>query len=170
MAEFEHENRAEEDRCLHAVRDIIKQRRDNRKEVGTIIIEPITSYKNQMATPYFYKRLREIATENKIPFIVDETRTGVGSSGKMWAHEYWILRDAPDIVTFGGKAGVSGFYSTLEYRLGDELITLDQNVDMTKLVNFGLTWKTIQKKNLLSYVLDTSSFLKIELERVHKEK
>jgi hypothetical protein len=41
---------------------------------------------------------------------------------------------------------------------------------MVKLVNFGVTWKYIQKKNLLSYVMDTSTFLKIELARVQKEK
>jgi 4-aminobutyrate aminotransferase-like enzyme len=41
---------------------------------------------------------------------------------------------------------------------------------MVKLLNFGVTWKYIQKKNLLSYVMDTSTFLKIELERVGREK
>lgn len=170
MADFEHENRAEEDRCLQAIRDIIKQRRDARKEVGAIIIEPITAYNNNMATPYFYKRLRQIAAENNIPFVVDETRTGVGATGKMWGHEHWNLGQAPDIVTFGGKAGISGFYSNFKYRPSSELVHLDQNVDMVKLLNFGITWKHIQKKNLLSYVMDTSTFLKIELERVHREK
>jgi hypothetical protein len=41
---------------------------------------------------------------------------------------------------------------------------------MVKLVNFGLAWKYMQKKNLLNYVVDTSTFLKIELARVAKEK
>lgn len=40
---------------------------------------------------------------------------------------------------------------------------------MVKLLNFGVTWKYIQKKNLLTYVMDTSTFLKIELNRVQKE-
>lgn len=40
---------------------------------------------------------------------------------------------------------------------------------MVKLLNFGVTWKYIQKKNLLSYVGDTSTFLKIELGRIEKE-
>lgn len=47
---------------------------------------------------------------------------------------------------------------------------MDQNVDMVKLLNFGVTWKYIQQKNLLSYVMDTSTFLKIELARVEKER
>lgn len=109
MAEFEHENRAEEDRCLNETRQIIR----NGGNVGALIIEPITGFENQMATPYFYRKLRQIALEEKIPFIVDETKTGLGITGKMWAHEHWNLSTPADIVTFGGATGISGFYSTL---------------------------------------------------------
>lgn len=172
MADFAFENKAEEDRCLEEIRKIIVQRRDIKGDVAAIIIEPITAFGNQMATPYFYKRLREIASDNKIVFVVDETKTGVGATGKMWGHEHWNLSTPVDIVTFGGKAGISGFYSTVDLRLdqigdGDfEGFTFEQQVDMVKLLNYGLTWKYIQKKNLLSYVMDTSTFLKIELLRV----
>lgn len=47
----------------------------------------------QMATPYFYREVRKICKAEGIPFIVDETRTGIGASGKNWAHEYWYLHD-----------------------------------------------------------------------------
>ena len=46
LVEHEHENRAEEDRCLDAVRNIIKSGRDQKKDVGAIIIEPITAFEN----------------------------------------------------------------------------------------------------------------------------
>ena len=76
-----------------------------------------------MATPYFYKQLRRITAKEGISLIVDETKTGVGASGKNWAHEYWYLHDdeAPDFVTFGGakSSGLCGFYSTLANRLSD---------------------------------------------------
>lgn len=78
-----------------------------------------------MATPYFYKRVRAIAEDYQIPFIVDETKTGVGSTGKMWGHEHWNLSNPPDIVTFGGRAGISGFYSTLAFRLNDLGVSFD---------------------------------------------
>jgi 4-aminobutyrate aminotransferase/(S)-3-amino-2-methylpropionate transaminase len=140
--------------------------------VAAIIIEPITAFENQMATPYFYKRLRTIASDYKIPFVVDETKTGAGSTGKMWAHEHWYLSEPADLVTFGGRAGISGFYSSIEYRLSDDHdgVSFDQSVDMVKLVNFGLTWKFVQKKNILNYVQDMSTFLKIEIGRVGHEK
>ena len=38
------------------------------------------------------------------------------------------------------------------------------------MINYGLIWKAIQKKDLLNYVQDTSTFLKIELSRVGRDK
>ena len=70
----------------------------------------------------------------------------------MWAHEHWNLSVPADILTFGGRSGISGYFSNVDYRLNDLGYTFEQNVDMVKLINFGLTWKYIQKKNILSYV------------------
>ena len=73
------------------------------------------------------------------------------------------------MVTFGGKAGISGFYSTYDYRLNPHCASFEQNVDMANVINFGLTWKTAQSRNLFELVNDTSSFLKIELANIEKE-
>jgi 4-aminobutyrate aminotransferase/(S)-3-amino-2-methylpropionate transaminase len=55
MATYEHQNRAEEDRCLQAARDLIKQRRDGKQDIGAIIIEPISAFENHIATPYYFR-------------------------------------------------------------------------------------------------------------------
>ena len=102
--------------------------------------------------------------------MVDETKTGVGATGKMWAHEHWNLSDNADIVTFGGKAGISGFYSTLDYNLNSLNLELNQSTDFVKVINFGVVWQTIAKKDLLNLVGDTGSFLKIELNRASHER
>lgn len=86
MADFDHENRKEEDRCLNEFKSIIKGRRNDSSRVGAIIIEPITSFGYHQATPYFYKQISAIANEERIPLIIDENQTGVGISGKIWAH------------------------------------------------------------------------------------
>ena len=171
LAHFEHENKAEEDRCISVIKKIISSKRSEGQAVGAMIIEPISSINNQMATPYFYKTLRNLAKVEGIPFVVDETKTGMGASGKNWAHEYWYLQDgkSPDFMTFGGKSGISGFYSTIDGRLNEEATSFQQNVDMVKLLNYGTIWKVIEGKDLLHLQKDTSSFLKIELERVGKE-
>lgn len=103
-----------------------------------MIIEPVTSNGNHMATPYYYKRLRAMAAKHEIPFVVNETKTGLGSSGKMWAHEHWYLSQSPDIVTFGGKTGLSGFYAN--YDMGVSEMPVTQEIDMVKMVNYGIIW------------------------------
>ena len=67
----------------------------------------------------------------------------MGSTGKFWAHEYWNLSESPDIVTFGGKAGISGFYSTIDFKLSNLGVSFEQNVEMVKLLNYGIVWHTI---------------------------
>ena len=95
----------------------------------------------------------------------------MGASGKNWAHDYWYLHDedVPDFVTFGGKSGLSGFYSTLNHRLNDEATSFSQSVNMAKVLHYGQTWKIIENEGLLDYTKDTSSFLKIELDRINRE-
>lgn len=124
---------------------------------------------NAQATPRFYKGVRNLAKEHGIPFIVDETKTGVGATGKMWAHEHWYLNTPADLVTFGGRAGISGYYSTVEYRTSTHCTSYEQEVDLQKLLAFGVSWKTIQAKNLLDLVQDSSSFLKIELGNIERD-
>ena len=168
LADCERENRAEEDRCLEGFRNLIASQRAAGQHVAAIIVEPISSFGNQLAPPYFFKQLRRITASEGISMIVDETKTGMGASGNSWAHEYWYLQeeDTPDFLTFGGKAGLGGFYSTLEHRLNDEAVSFSQTPDMEKLITYGRTWEVIEKDSLLDLNKDTSSFLKIELERV----
>lgn len=166
-------NSEEEQRCVDAFEQMVNDARAQDKDVGAVIVEPITQYQTKSATPAFYKKIRAICAREGIPFIVDETRTGFGQSAKMWAHEYWYLNEndggCADMVTFGGKAGISGFYSTVDYRLNPHCASYDQDVDMVKLLNFGTAWKEMQYRNTLQYVHDTSSFLKIELNNIQRD-
>ena len=101
---------------------MVQSQRDACKQVGAIIVEPISSIANQMATPSFFKDLRVMAKNEGIPFIVDETKTGLGSTGKYWGHEHWhcLGEKTPDYVSFGGKSGITGFYATESHKLNDE--------------------------------------------------
>lgn len=126
-ADFEQQNIAEEDRCIQEFERIITSNGDW-GSAGAVIVEPISTLGNHIATPRFFRRIRQIARNNGVPFIVDESKTGVGASGKNWAHDYWYLHDdeVPDFVTFGGKSGLSGFYSTLDHRLNSEATSFQQ--------------------------------------------
>jgi len=166
LSNFEHENRAEEDRCLDGFRAIIKAQRAEGGDVAALMVEPMSTFGNQMATPYFFKQLRKITRDEGINMIVDETNTGMGASGKNWAHEYWYLQDSPDFMIFGGKSGCGGFYSNIAHRLNDLDTSYTQVIDMVRVLRYGQMWNIIEKQNLLHLQKDTSSFLKIELNRV----
>jgi 4-aminobutyrate aminotransferase/(S)-3-amino-2-methylpropionate transaminase len=58
--------------------------------------------------------LRRVATEHDVAFIVDEVQTGVGATGKYWAHQHWDVQ--PDMMTFAKKMQASGIYTTDKYK------------------------------------------------------
>ncbi|CAM1506190.1 Fc.00g058310.m01.CDS01 [Cosmosporella sp. VM-42] len=102
------ENEAEEDRCLQEVERVIS---NFHNPVVAAVIEPIQSEGgDNHASPTFFRRLREITKRNHVLLIVDEVQTGVGATGKFWAHEHWGLESPPDMVTFSKKVQAAGFY------------------------------------------------------------
>lgn len=101
-------NKKEEQRCLAEVEDIIKTWRC---PIAAVVIEPIQSEGgDNHASPVFFQGLRDITKRHGVLFIVDEVQTGVGATGKFWAHEHWGLDSPPDMVTFSKKAQTAGYY------------------------------------------------------------
>ncbi|KAH0523632.1 hypothetical protein TsFJ059_008608 [Trichoderma semiorbis] len=78
---------------------------------AAVIVEPIQSEGgDNHATPNFFRGLRALTRKHNVLLIVDEVQTGVGATGKFWAHDHWNLQDPPDMVTFSKKAQTAGFY------------------------------------------------------------
>ncbi|KAI0603167.1 aminotransferase class-III-domain-containing protein [Biscogniauxia sp. FL1348] len=76
-----------------------------------VIVEPIQSEGgDNHASPAFFRGLRAITKKHGVLLIVDEVQTGVGATGKFWAHEHWDLPEPPDMVTFSKKAQTAGYY------------------------------------------------------------
>jgi 4-aminobutyrate aminotransferase/(S)-3-amino-2-methylpropionate transaminase len=102
------ENAREEQRCLDEVDQIISTFHN---PPAAIIVEPIQSEGgDNHASPAFFKGLRAITRKHDILMIVDEVQTGVGATGKFWAHDHWDMQDPPDMVTFSKKAQAAGYY------------------------------------------------------------
>ncbi|KAG5665178.1 hypothetical protein KAF25_009303 [Fusarium avenaceum] len=76
-----------------------------------VVVEPVQSEGgDNHASPDFFRKLRTLTKKHNILLIVDEVQTGIGATGKFWAHEHWNLETPPDIVTFSKKAQAAGFY------------------------------------------------------------
>ena len=90
--------------ALGQIRDAIMRNKD---DIAAIVIEPIQGEggDNHFRQEFFIE-LRRIADENDIMLIFDEVQTGIGLTGKMWVHEYFVR---PDMITFGKKTQVCGF-------------------------------------------------------------
>lgn len=136
---------------------------------GAVVVEPITHGKRLIATPRFFKKIREICLESNVQFIVDETQTGTGVTGRMWGHEHWNLDVNPCGVIFGRSSHINGFMLSGDYISLGSSVTCNQYIDPVSMINFHNIWKTMQKKKLLELVDDTGSFLKIELKRASSE-
>jgi L-lysine 6-transaminase len=102
--EVERDTAAAEQRALDEVRKAFE---DNPDDIAAIIIEPIQAEGgDNHFRPAFLQALERIADENECFFIVDEVQTGIGLTGRMWAHEHFGL--TPDALAFGKKMQVCG--------------------------------------------------------------
>ncbi|KAK0673961.1 putative 4-aminobutyrate aminotransferase [Cercophora samala] len=102
------ENAAAEKAALEEVEHLIK---NYHVPPCAVVVEPIQSEGgDNHASPAFFRGLREITKKNNVLLIVDEVQTGVGATGKFWAHEHWDLPSPPDMVTFSKKAQTAGYY------------------------------------------------------------
>jgi len=89
-----------------AINEIYETIKHNEDDIAVIVVEPVQAEGgDNFFRKEFFEKLREIANENDILLMFDEVQTGIGLTGKMWAHEHYVK---PDIVSFGKKAQVCG--------------------------------------------------------------
>ena len=50
-------------------------------------------------------------------FMLDEVQTGVAITGKLWCHEHFDLPAAPDLVSFGKKMQMGGFFASKDFAI-----------------------------------------------------
>lgn len=164
ITENEYINYLEDVRCLSETEKIIKEN----KCIAGMIIEPIQAEGgDRYASNFFFRELQNIAHLNNITFIVDEVQTGGGSTGKLWAHDYWnnskissynILK--PDIVTFSKKLQVAGYFCKKEYRSDSPYQLFNTWMgDPFKIILSNKIYEIIEEENLLKKSLDVGSYM-----------
>lgn len=103
-----------------AINEIKQAIADNKDDIACMILEPIQGEGgDNHFRKEFFEQLRTICDENEILFILDEVQTGIGMTGKWWAHQHYIK---PDIISFGKKTQVCGIL------VGERVDEIDENV------------------------------------------
>ena len=154
---------------------------DNPHDVAAIILEPIQGEggDNHFRTE-FMEYLRKVSDENDIILIYDEVQSGIGVTGKMWAHEHYGEHARPDIISFGKKTQVCGIFASkrideVEKNVFHESSRLNSTWggNLVDMVRFTLYLEVIEKENLVNnaakmgdYLLDELSSLANDYENV----
>ena len=136
----------------------------------------------------FMQELRSIADENDIMLIYDEVQTGIGVTGKMWAHQHLASHACsdcccgadssakPDIISFGKKTQVCGIavgkrVEEVEQHVFEESSRLNSTwggnlVDMVRLTIY---LELIEKEGLVEKANNTGSYLLNSLYQLQQE-
>ncbi len=82
--------------------DLEKIERDD--EISAVFFEPVQGEGGiNIPDRDYVKELRQITENNGIILVADEIQSGLGRTGKMWAHEHFGIK--PDIITIGKGIG-----------------------------------------------------------------
>ncbi len=147
---------------------------NNPDDIAALIIEPIQCEGgDNHFRKEFFAELRTICDESDILLVFDEVQTGVGITGRMWAHEYFVK---PDLMSFGKKTQVCGFMCSK--RIDDVLenvfhkpsrINSTFGGNLVDMVRFQRILEIIHEEKLVENAYDVGLHLLGKLEELQKE-
>ncbi|NIT59769.1 MAG: L-lysine 6-transaminase [Aliifodinibius sp.] len=133
-------------------------------EIACIILEPIQGEGgDRHFRKEFHQALRNLADKHEALLIYDEVQTGVGLTGKFWAHEHYVK---PDILAFGKKAQVCGILASK--RIDDietncfhvsSRINSTWGGNLVDMVRFGRILQVIEEENLVDNAATVGTYL-----------
>jgi L-lysine 6-transaminase len=148
----------------------------NPDQVACIIIEPIQAEGgDNHFRDEFFVGLRKICDDHEILLIFDEVQTGMGLTGKMWAHEHFTAR--PDIISFGKKAQVCGVLANKEKfdKISNNVFREGSRINSTfggnfvDVLRFQLIMEVIEKENLVENARIVGEYLLAGLQHLEMQ-
>lgn len=148
----------------------------NPNRVACIIIEPIQAEGgDHHFRDEFFQGLRKICDESEVLLIFDEVQTGIGMTGKMWAHEHFSVQ--PDVISFGKKTQVCGILANKEKfdEIPDNVFRESSRINSTFGGNFidmmrlKLILEVIEQENLVQHAEEMGAYLLEGLQRLEQQ-
>lgn len=152
----------QENAVIESIKEIVE---NNTDDIAALILEPIQGEGgDNHFRDEFMVQLKNICDNNDIILIFDEVQTGIGLTGKMWAHEHFSVK--PDIISFGKKTQVCGMLA------GDKIYNLEDNVfkessrinstfggNLIDMYRFKLILEIIDNESLLDNTIKMGNYL-----------
>ena len=158
--------------AINQIKDAISENPD---DLAALIIEPIQGEggDNHFRDDFFVA-LRQLCDENEMLFIMDEVQTGVGITGKWWAHQHNSVQ--PDIIAFGKKTQVCGILvgpriEEVENHVFAESSRINSTFggNLTDMVRFQMVLEIIEEENLLGNSKTLGRHLRNQLQNLSEE-
>jgi L-lysine 6-transaminase len=169
--EYIQETEAKEELALAQAERYFEQYKD---EIACIILEPIQGEGgDNHFRKEFHQGLRDLADKHEALLIYDEVQTGVGLTGKFWAHEHYVK---PDILAFGKKAQVCGILASRRVdEVEDNVFEVSSRINSTwggnlvDMVRFGRILSIIDNENLVENAAETGAYLQQKLHELSEK-
>lgn len=137
-----------------------------------VMLEPVQGEGGVIpANPEFLQALRQFTKDNNLLLIVDEVQTGMGRTGKLFAHQWAGI--APDIMTLakgiGGGVPLAALLATESvsvFEAGDQGGTFNGN-PLCSAVGVAIT-KNLLKPGFLEHVQEMGNYLSEQLKALSK--
>ena len=148
---------------------------NNKDDAAALIIEPIQGEGgDNHFRDEFFVALRQLCDENEMLFIMDEVQTGIGITGKWWAHQHFSVK--PDIISFGKKTQVCGLLAgprveEVENNVFSESSRINSTFggNLADMVRFHIILEIMEKENLPENAKNMGDFLLGELGNLAEE-
>ena len=165
------EVKEEEEMALKQARMYFEQYKD---DIACILIEAIQGEGgDRHFRKEFHEALRDLADEQEALLIYDEVQTGIGMTGKFWAHEYFVK---PDIIAFGKKAQVCGILAGPRIdEVEDNVFKVSSRINSTwggnlvDMVRFERILTVIEEEKLVQNAAEMGYYLLEQLEGLADE-
>ncbi|RMZ49129.1 L-lysine 6-transaminase [Candidatus Marinimicrobia bacterium PRS2] len=148
---------------------------NNQDDIAALIIEPIQGEggDNHFRDDFFVA-LRQLCDENEMLFILDEVQTGIGITGKWWAHQHFSVK--PDIISFGKKTQVCGLLAGRRVEeVKNHVFSESSRINSTfggnlvDMVRFQIILEIIEQEKLLENAKTMGEFLLGEMRNLAEE-
>lgn len=143
-----------------ALRDLERVLDGHAGKVAVVLVEPIQSEGgDRHASPAFFRAVQALSNDAGAAFMLDEVQTGVAITGKLWCHEHFDLPRAPDLVSFGKKMQMGGFFAAKDYAISQfGRMYQTRNGDRGRAMLSVATHRVIESEGLLAKIADNGAY------------